>query len=579
MQATHSAVYTVNYHSLKNSNPTKTLVLFISKSSPIEKILFSAILFFFLIALILVVERISDSFSVRVPVQGGTLREGIVGFPSNVNPITARTNADYDLVALTYSGLMRVDEDGNIVPDLALDYSISENSQTYTFTLRSDAYFHDNTPITANDIVFTIESIQNPAMESPLASVFSAVSVTALDPTTVSFELQNPYAGFLSEMTVGIVPQHIWQGVTPDSLRFIELSSYPVGSGPFKVEKITRSESLGVPTHYTLVAYDNYVRKRPYLNVIELSFYGDETELLDALKRNRIDSAPAVSPLSLAGLNLKPQELTTASMLRVFGLFFNPGENSVLSSESVRRAIDMSIDREMLAESIFSGYANPTRTPLPFDRYVDGAESPALARELLETGGWEENSETGIREKDGETLSFTIKTGETSELKNTALFLEQTLRPLGIEITVETYDVVTLNQAVIRQRNYEALLFGQAYGRFIDLYPFWHSSNRDDPGLNIARHTSSDTDDALVALRRGTDENSREEYFQGILEEFSETVPATFLYVPDFIYIKDERINNIKIPSVERISDRFSNIEDWFIYSDSIWKIFLDTQQ
>jgi peptide/nickel transport system substrate-binding protein len=571
-------VYTVNHNPLNSSKFVQTSLLFIAKSSPAEKILFSAILFFFLISLILVVERVSNSFSVQVPVPGGTLREGIVGFPSNINPVSARSNADHDLVALTHSGLMRVNEDGEVVPDLALDYSISDDGLTYTFTLRGDAYFHDDSPLTANDVVFTVESIQNPAMESPLSSVFSTVTATALDPATVSFELQNEYAGFLSELTIGIIPQHIWEGVTPGSLKCIELCSYPVGSGPYKVEKITRSESLGVPTHYTLVAHRNYAQRRPYLNTIELTFYADESELVEALRKNQIDSAASVSPSLLTQINPNPRELATAEMLRVFGLFFNPKEGSVLSNETVRQAIDTAIDREMLAESIFSGYAKPTRTPLPFDKLRNTHENATSARELLEADGWEENNETGILEKDGETLSFTIKTGETSDLNNTALFIQQTLRSIGIEVTIETFDVASLNQMVIRQRDYEALLFGQAYGRFIDLYPFWHSSNRDDPGLNIARHTSSDTDEAVVALRSETDESTRQQYFERILEEFSETTPAAFLYIPDFIYIKDERINNIKIPPVERSSDRFSNIEDWFIHSESVWKIFLNTQ-
>ncbi|MEX0933547.1 MAG: ABC transporter substrate-binding protein [Candidatus Paceibacterota bacterium] len=570
----------MNHNSFKNSRLLKTLITLIRNASPLEKFLFSAILFFFLIAFLLGVERISDSFSVRVPIQGGTLNEGVVGFPSRVNPVTATSNADHDLVALTYSGLMRVDENGDVVPDLAEGFSVSDDGKIYTFTLRTDAYFHDDTPLTANDVVFTIESIQNPAMESPLATMFSNVSVTATDPSTVTLELADPYAGFLAEMTVGIIPRHVWEGVSPDSLRFIELSSYPVGSGPFKVSKVSRSESLGVPTHYSLVAHNRYARRRPYLNAIELSFYASEGELVEALRKNKIDAAPSVSPSVLTELSLGPSELTTRSMLRVFGLFFNPSEASVLSNEPVRRAIDMAVDRQMLAESIFSGYAKPTRTPLPLNDETDTlVEDVDAARELLEDEGWEVNNNTGIREKDDELLSFTIKTGESSDLENTALFLEQTLRSIGIEVMVETYDITTLNQTVIRQRDYEALLFGQAYGRFIDLYPFWHSSNRDDPGLNVARYASSDTDELLVALRNETDERLRKEHLDAIIEELHELTPAVFLYAPDFLYIRNERINNIKIPPVERSSDRFSNVEDWFMYSDSVWKIFLKKQQ
>jgi peptide/nickel transport system substrate-binding protein len=265
-------------------------------------------------------------------------------------------------------------------------------------------------------------------------------------------------------------------------------------------------------------------------------------------------------------------------MQRVFGLYFNPSESSPLADPDVRRAVDVAIDRDMLAESVFSGYARPTRTPLPFDNSEIDPEEASDPRELLEDAGWEVNSATGIREKDGEPLAFTIKTGELEELVSTASYIEATLRSLGFDVTVETFDIATLNETVIRGRDYDALLFGQAYGRFIDLYPFWHSSNRNDPGLNIARYTSSSMDEKLVGLRRATEEEEREEYLNEIVEVLRETIPAVFLYVPDFLYITDERIKNIEIPPVERSSNRFSNVEDWFMYTDTVWKIFLKDQ-
>lgn len=567
----------MNHNSRKNVKLLRAPILLIKNASPIEKLLFAAILFFFLIASLLFIERISNSFSVRIPIQGGVLKEGIVGFPSNMSPVTARSNADHDLVALLYSGLLKVDADGSLVPDLAESYSVSEDGRTYTFALKTSAYFHDSTPVTTHDVAFTIESIQNPTLESPLASAFRNVSVEVQSPTTVALTLSEPYAGFLAEMTIGIIPKHVWEGVTTDSLRFLELSSNPVGSGPFKVDRVERSQSLGVPTHYTLVAHSGYV-KRPYLNQVELSFYQNEEELLTALKRGEIESAPSVSPSALHTLNLGDEDILHAPMLRTFGLFFNPSESSPLSERAVRRAVNVAIDRGALAESIFSGYALPTRTPFPSVRTYT-PESNADPAATLDAAGWEVDDATGIRVKDEETLSFTIKTGTSSELHDSAQFLAQTLRPLGFDIDVETFDIATLNQSVIRGRDYEALLFGQAYSRFIDPYPFWHSSGRDDPGLNVARYASSDVDEYLSELRRESDEAEQIRLMRAITTEFEDTVPAVFLYVPDFLYIRNKQIKNIHIPPVERSSDRFSNIEDWFVYTDTVWKIFLKDEQ
>ncbi|MDZ7726426.1 MAG: peptide ABC transporter substrate-binding protein [Candidatus Campbellbacteria bacterium] len=557
----------------------KRLLTFIKNSSSVEKILYSAILFFLFIALLLGVERISSQFSTVVPTQGGTFTEGIVGFPESISPIYAESNAEHDLTALIYSGLMRVDGDGDIVTDLAESYEISEDGNSYTFTIRDDAVFHDGTPITASDVVFTIEEIKNPASESPLRSTFLDVEVSALDASTVEFSLEEPYAGFLEQTTVGIVPRHIWENVTQDSLEFIEHSSSPIGSGPFKIKNVERSTDVGVPTNYTLTAFDDYTQGRPYLNNIEIRFFSNEAELLEALDKGRIDSAALVSPRSLENQNLARKRILTAPMLRSFGLFFNQAESEILSEDAVRKAIDMTINRENLAESIFSGYALPIETPLPFGTDVAVSQSDEVNSDpnaLLEEEGWIKNPLTGIREKDEEELSFSIATADSDMFGEVANFIKHSLEQVGFSVTIETFDIAVLNQDVIRPREYEALLFGEAYDRVIDMYPFWHSSERDDPGLNVARYTSSDVDERLEDLRSERDERERRELLNAIVKELREDVPAVFLYSPEFIYIQDKRIKNISIPPIVRSANRFANVHEWFVYTDTVWNAFLD---
>lgn len=552
----------------------KRLVLRFAALSYVEKILFAAILFVAFVGCLLVIERISNSFSVRIPITGGVVREGVVGFPTNINPVFASSNAEHDLVALVYSGLMRVDKHGELALGLAESYSVSEDGKEYTVTLRDDIFFHDGTPITASDVVFTIEMIQNPATGSVLFNAFNGVTVTEKDFETVVFTLDDPYVGFLAALTVGIIPKHVWRDVPLGSLAFIELSSFPVGSGPFKISGVERSESLGVPIRYSLVAFERYAGRRAYIDRFEFHFYPNETELVSALQRREIQSAPFVSPSSLDYLDDK-KNVRSALMLRTFGLYFNQDQAPILADREVRRVINRAIDRDALVKDIFSSYAIPVTLPLPSlsKTNAEPADSEEL-REILQAAGWEETMD-GVREKDDVRLEFTIRTADSNDLVKTAEFIQATLRPLGFDVEIETFDIVSLNQSVIRQRDYEALLFGQAYGRFIDFYPFWHSSNRNDPGLNIARYVSSRMDKTVTALRRETDPDERALLTEAFVEELEREVPAVFLYVPRFIYVTDRNTHNVHIPSVERSSDRFANVEDWFIYTDTVWTLFV----
>jgi peptide/nickel transport system substrate-binding protein len=551
------------------------LILRLTAASLIEKVLFAAILFLTLVGFLLVIERASNAFAVRIPIEGGILQEGVVGFPTNVNPIFASSNADHDLVALVYSGLMRVGGAGELALGLAQSYSISEDRKEYTFTLRDDIFFHDGTPITARDVVFTIETIQNPAMGSVLFNSFNGVTVAEQDFRTVVFTLDEPYVGFLATLTVGIVPKHIWQNVQLGSLAFIELSSFPIGSGPFRVVGVERSESLGVPVRYSLVAFERYGGGRAHIDAIEFHFYPSEEDLISALWRREVQSAPFVSPTALGGSD-REKNIMNAPMLRVFGIYFNQDEAPILANRSIRSVINGAIDRTSLVENIFSRYAVPTTVPFLSlqESNPEQVDKEALL-EMLQEAGWEETTEGGVREKDGERLAFTIRTVNSDDLIRTAEFIQRALRPLGFDVKVETFDVNSLNQNVIRQRDYEALLFGQAYGRFIDFYPFWHSSNRNDPGLNIARYVSSGMDKVLVALRREADPRERARLTRAFVEELEREVPAVFLYVPRFTYVTDARTHNIRIPSIERSSDRFANVEDWFVYTDTVWRFFI----
>ncbi len=156
-------------------------------------------LFLFLAGLLLISSTallylLNERLLVTLPAYGGTMSEGIVGSPRFINPILAITDADHDLSALIYSGLLRATPDGRYTPDLAQDFSISDDGRTYSVTLRTNAVFHDGTTVTADDILFTVQKVQDSTVKSPLRASWDGILVKKTGVHTVQFILQQPYA-------------------------------------------------------------------------------------------------------------------------------------------------------------------------------------------------------------------------------------------------------------------------------------------------------------------------------------------------------------------------------------------------
>jgi len=180
----------------------------------------------------------SLTLSTQVPARGGTYIEGVIGSPRFVNPLLAISETDRDLSKLVYSGLLKMDPDGTLSPDLASSYTVSEDRLTYTFTIRPDAIFQNATPVTANDVAFTIRQAQNPEIKSPMRAHWEGVAISIIDQATISFTLKSPYAPFIENTTIGILPHLLWQEVNPEEFPFSTLNANPVGSGPFRVEGV-----------------------------------------------------------------------------------------------------------------------------------------------------------------------------------------------------------------------------------------------------------------------------------------------------------------------------------------------------
>jgi peptide/nickel transport system substrate-binding protein len=201
------------------------------------------------------------------------------------------------------------------------------------------------------------------------------------------------------------------------------------------------------------------------------------------------------------------------------------------------------------------------------------------AEELLAKNGWTKNVETGaLEKKSGKSimnLSFSISTGDASELQSVAEKLKAAWTRLGAQVEVVVYETGDLNQNVIRPRAFEALLFGEVVGRDADVYPFWHSSQRNDPGLNIALYANARADKFLETARSTTDSTIREQNYKSFQNEVMTDVPAVFLYSPNFLYVVPDKIHAVSLSGLSTPQDRFLGIRDWYIETDKVWEIFI----
>ena len=549
--------------------------------SATEKVVF---LFFVLIALVMALvmaNRASQYFMVTVPTDGGMLTEGEVGTPRTVNPILAYTDVDKDITALVYAGLMRRDSSGNLVTDLAQSYSVSPDGLTYDFTLKKGVSFEDGKPITADDVVFTITKAEDAEVKSPARADWADVTVKKVSDSEVQFILKEPYAPFLANTTIGILPQHIWKDVTDDQFIFSNYNIQPVGDGPYRVKSVAKDGS-GVPESYTLVPSSHYSGAKPYISKIVLDFYPDASHAFDALQAGEIDSLAGLDPkeASVLASTTGSLHILANPVPRLFGIFFNQNQNPVFADKAVRQALSLAVDRQKIVSAVLDGYGIPINGPVPQGILAGspsvGGPNIALATSTLEHDGWKLGVD-GIYaktvNKKARSLAFSITTADSPDLSAAADMIALEWQAIGAKVTVNVFEYSDLSNA-ISGRSYDSLLFGQYVGTGLDLYAFWDSSQRNSPGLNIAQYVNNSADKTLSDAREATTVKAQLAdlaAFQGI---FAQDVPAVFLYSPDLIYVIPDKLKGVDIDAVSKPSDRWNGITGWYIDTDRVWSIF-----
>lgn len=516
------------------------------------------------------------------PATGGEYVEAIIGAPTYINPLFAQTNdVDQDLSRLIFSSLMKTDAAGQLIGDLAESYEIDETEKIYTITLKEGVRWHDGEPLTARDVVFTVTSMQNQAFRSPLYATFRNVQIRQDSDRHVSFILPEPFAPFLSVLTFGIIPEHLWSQVDPAHAILAELNLKPVGSGPYRFESLAKDRRGNIRS-YTLERFGDYYGEGPYLKTLTLKFFSSFDEARQALEDGNADGLGFL-PQHYGALQIDEGDMAIEhfSLPQYTALFFNQEANSALADKNVRTALSLATSRRQIIELALPELATPAHGPiLPgFVGYDASAEQtifdPSEAERVLDGSTWARVYPEGESEgrysrargtgSNAATLELTLTTIQKEDNIKVAEAIRELWQAVGITVNLNIVDLSQFQNSVIKPRAYEVLLFGQIVGRDPDPYPFWHSSQANDPGLNLARYANKEADRLLEDARRTSNEDMRHEKYLAFQKLLAADIPAIFLYSLDYTYVLPKNIKGIHTLHINQPSDRFSNIASWYV--------------
>ncbi len=537
---------------------------------------------------------------------GGSYTEGLLGAPQYVNPLLVQANdTDRDLSKVIYSSLMKYDQSGNLIPDLVESYQISNDELEYTFALKKNVKWHDGFPLNADDVVFTLKILQNNDYGSIQRINWQGVDVEKVNDYTIKLKLKNKYAQFLNNTTLGILPKHLWENVKPSLFSFSDLNLKPIGSGPYQFKKL-KKDNQGAIISYELAAFENYYGLKPFIKNLTFNFYNSEDELVGAYNQNLIEGIGALSGEKIKNIKF-PQKLSPKQIKlpRYFAAFFNQNQSKALADKNVRLALNYGTDKKEILEKVLDKNGLIINSPILKELSNDSTPQKytydkEFAKQILENSGWKNINKDGFREKtqntpaktekksskkkkaeapsdnqsnqtNKEILSVKLKTANWPELVKVAEILKKQWGELGIKVELSVENLPEIQQS-IRDRDYEVLLFGEVLSLDLDPFSFWHSSQKKDPGLNLALYDNKTADKILEESRQILNPAERNKKYEDFEKIVLEDAPTVLLYSPYYTYLPSKNIKNNDIKLLSIPSSRFDNISQWYIETKRIKK-------
>jgi len=476
--------------------------------------------------------------------------------PEWLNPVAGHQHADSD--KSMFRGLFKLDVNNKLVTDMAQSWSVSEDGKTYRIKLRSGIKWHDGAPFTAEDVKFTIETIQNPKNHSGLRKEVEEISsVEVIDPLTVQINLSQPLAPLPGRLKIGMIPKHLLEGkdFNTDPFNF----DRPIGTGPYKFKSRKAGEYMEV------VANPDFYDGAPAFDRVIYKFLPDPNVRLVQLKKGEIDVAK-LSPKQVAAVkedDLFRLEITPSADYRV--MMFNH-RDPLFQDKRVRQAIQFATDRAALVKGALLGYGHPAYGPLQFNR-MTAPDSALLkhdnnlerAEALMNEAGWQRGDDD-MMYKDGKKFSFVLTAPVSTPVRvDLATLLASQLKRAGIEARV-----VVKDWAVISIPKTQSLILGGGLpgDPDDDLYRFF-SSNMLGTGSNYSGYSDPRVDELLAAGRKALNEEERVKIYQQLQRALVENPPYNYLVYLEHVYGVRKGVEGFQEKIFGHGTSPLWNIENW----------------
>lgn len=506
--------------------------------------------------------------STYVPVAGGTYVEGAVGQPIMVNPIVSTNPVDQDLGALLYAPLS----------SLLTGYDVSTDTLHYTLKIKEGLTWDDGQPLTSDDVLFTLQTVEDPEAHSPFAKAWEGVQAERVSSIQVRLSLPTPYV-FLGEdlKRLPIIPKHIFGAIPIQNLRLSTYNLEPVGDGPYRFHDYQKRKD-GFITRYTLVPNENYAGPHPYIQTFAFQFYERASDLQEGLLTRQVQGYGSLTPLSSDFTSIAHTVTESYPMPRSYMLFLNPVANPFLKDRNARYALADALDKATITRDASGGAGTVVDSPFfpsLIQSMVDPGETGFGSVDLSQSSRYPYDPTQasqlvqGLKEGD---VTITLSVPQVDFLERAAAEVKTAWEAIGIKsVNIVTLDPTALEEA-LQSRSYEVLLFGDVLENPLDLFPFWHSSERFYPGLNLALYQNLDADKLMEDLRQSPDRStdaSRVAQLDGIL---TSDLPAIPLFTLPYEYLHTDRLGGFTTNPVVVPADRFQNVSQWYIAKARVLK-------
>lgn len=529
-----------------------------------------------IVGVLLISQKPSSSSSVTQPKSGGVYTEAYVGSIQRLNPLMDQYNQpDHDIDRLLYNGLVKFDSRGIPQGDLAESWGVTKDGLTYNFALRHGVIWHDGKPFNADDVLYTIDLIRDPAslMPADLRSFWKEVDVKKLDEYNIQFVLPEAFSPFMDYLSFGILPKHLLGNSTFEQMVSSSFNLQPVGTGPYKINHLMVENSQIVGA--VLDVNENYFGQKPFIQQVIFRFYKDSQAAYQAYEQGEVMGIAKVTPDILQPV-LNESKLSMYSSrepdLTLVLLNLNNPDVDFFQDVKVRNALMMSLNRQWIIDHILQGQAMIADSPIfpgtwaYYEAGKIGYDADQAGRDLTDAGYTFTGKDATIRAKDDKSLSFTLTYPDDDQHKKIAEAIQRDWKKLGVDVKIEPVSYQQLLDEDLVKRQYQAALVDLNLSRTPDPdpYPFWDSAQVTG-GQNYSQWDDRSASENLEEARVSIDINERIRLYHNFQVIFKRELPALPLYYPVYNYAVDQLVQGVSIGPLFDPSDRFNSIQNWFM--------------